>query len=165
MCTEVTDSPLSPSPPPPSSPPSPLHLPPFPLSFTLSPSHSSPSPPFPLSPLLLPSFPLLLLQYDTDFYILDKYPLAVRPFYTMPDPNDTVCLPTTCNSIFTPCAPYILWPAFMRSSHLIHHVHTRHRYVWWEINCAPLHTIPYKAIYMCNDWCSTSLMHACIALI
>ncbi|KAM6080417.1 aspartate--tRNA ligase, cytoplasmic [Theristicus caerulescens] len=25
-------------------------------------------------------------KYDTDFYILDKYPLAVRPFYTMPDP-------------------------------------------------------------------------------
>lgn len=29
-------------------------------------------------------------QYDTDFYILDKYPLAVRPFYTMPDPQDPV---------------------------------------------------------------------------
>ncbi|XP_012255412.2 aspartate--tRNA ligase, cytoplasmic [Athalia rosae] len=27
-------------------------------------------------------------KYDTDFYILDKYPLAVRPFYTMPDPNN-----------------------------------------------------------------------------
>ena len=27
-------------------------------------------------------------KYNTDFYILDKYPLAVRPFYTMPDPND-----------------------------------------------------------------------------
>ncbi|XP_033218657.1 aspartate--tRNA ligase, cytoplasmic [Belonocnema kinseyi] len=27
-------------------------------------------------------------KYDTDFYILDKYPLAVRPFYTMPDPSD-----------------------------------------------------------------------------
>ncbi|KAF5910842.1 hypothetical protein HPG69_004933 [Diceros bicornis minor] len=26
--------------------------------------------------------------YDTDFYILDKYPLAVRPFYTMPDPRN-----------------------------------------------------------------------------
>lgn len=24
-------------------------------------------------------------QYNTDFYILDKFPLAVRPFYTMPD--------------------------------------------------------------------------------
>lgn len=29
-------------------------------------------------------------KYDTDFYILDKFPLAVRPFYTMPDPNDNV---------------------------------------------------------------------------
>ncbi|XP_037767925.1 aspartate--tRNA ligase, cytoplasmic isoform X1 [Chelonia mydas] len=27
-------------------------------------------------------------KYDTDFYILDKYPLAVRPFYTMPDPGN-----------------------------------------------------------------------------
>lgn len=32
----------------------------------------------------------LLFQYDTDFYILDKFPLAVRPFYTMPDPDDGV---------------------------------------------------------------------------
>lgn len=27
-------------------------------------------------------------QYDTDFYILDKFPLAARPFYTMPDAED-----------------------------------------------------------------------------
>ncbi|CAF2106078.1 unnamed protein product, partial [Rotaria magnacalcarata] len=27
-------------------------------------------------------------KYHTDFYILDKYPLAVRPFYTMPDPDN-----------------------------------------------------------------------------
>ena len=27
-------------------------------------------------------------KYDTDFYILDKFPLGVRPFYTMPDPHD-----------------------------------------------------------------------------
>ncbi|DAZ93209.1 TPA: hypothetical protein N0F65_001561 [Lagenidium giganteum] len=27
-------------------------------------------------------------KYNTDFYILDKFPLAVRPFYTMPDPKD-----------------------------------------------------------------------------
>uniref|UniRef100_A0A915L369 Aspartyl-tRNA synthetase n=1 Tax=Romanomermis culicivorax TaxID=13658 RepID=A0A915L369_ROMCU len=27
-------------------------------------------------------------KYKTDFYILDKYPLSVRPFYTMPDPNN-----------------------------------------------------------------------------
>lgn len=33
-------------------------------------------------------------KYQTDFYIMDKYPLSVRPFYTMPDPND----PTLSNS-------------------------------------------------------------------
>jgi len=31
---------------------------------------------------------LVAAKYGTDFYILDKYPLAARPFYTMPDPND-----------------------------------------------------------------------------
>ena len=29
---------------------------------------------------------LVLQKYGTDFFILDKFPLAVRPFYTMPDP-------------------------------------------------------------------------------
>ena len=33
---------------------------------------------------------LVRAKYDTDFYILDKYPLAVRPFYTMPDPENPV---------------------------------------------------------------------------
>ena len=28
---------------------------------------------------------LIKSKYDTDFYILDKFPLAIRPFYTMPD--------------------------------------------------------------------------------
>ena len=27
---------------------------------------------------------LVLKQYGTDFYVLDQYPLAIRPFYTMP---------------------------------------------------------------------------------
>ncbi|ETN59224.1 aspartyl-tRNA synthetase [Anopheles darlingi] len=31
---------------------------------------------------------LVKAKYDTDFYILDKFPLAVRPFYTMPDPTN-----------------------------------------------------------------------------
>ena len=30
---------------------------------------------------------LVKQKYDTDFFILDKYPLDVRPFYTMPDPK------------------------------------------------------------------------------
>ncbi|VDM54449.1 unnamed protein product [Angiostrongylus costaricensis] len=28
-------------------------------------------------------------KFKTDFFILDKFPLAVRPFYTMPDPHDS----------------------------------------------------------------------------
>lgn len=27
-------------------------------------------------------------KFGTDFYIMDKYPLSVRPFYTMPDPSN-----------------------------------------------------------------------------
>ena len=33
-------------------------------------------------------------KYNTDYFILDKFPLAIRPFYTMPDPTD----PTLSNS-------------------------------------------------------------------
>jgi len=33
---------------------------------------------------------LVKAKFNTDFYILDKYPLAVRPFYTMPDPNKPI---------------------------------------------------------------------------
>jgi len=29
---------------------------------------------------------LVKAKYHTDFYIMDKYPLEIRPFYTMPDP-------------------------------------------------------------------------------
>lgn len=29
-------------------------------------------------------------KYQTDYFILDKFPLAVRPFYTMPDPKNPV---------------------------------------------------------------------------
>jgi len=31
---------------------------------------------------------LIKEKYDTDFFILDKFPLAIRPFYTMPDPSN-----------------------------------------------------------------------------
>ncbi|GAA6012722.1 hypothetical protein JCM8202_003425 [Rhodotorula sphaerocarpa] len=27
-------------------------------------------------------------KYNTDYYIIDKFPLEIRPFYTMPDPSD-----------------------------------------------------------------------------
>jgi len=33
-------------------------------------------------------------KYETDFYIVDKFPMALRPFYTMPCPED----PTLSNS-------------------------------------------------------------------
>ncbi|KAF5356230.1 hypothetical protein D9756_003807 [Leucocoprinus leucothites] len=33
-------------------------------------------------------------KYDTDYFIIDKFPMALRPFYTMPDPED----PTISNS-------------------------------------------------------------------
>ncbi|KAF9654373.1 aspartate-tRNA ligase [Thelephora ganbajun] len=33
-------------------------------------------------------------KYKTDYFIIDKFPLALRPFYTMPDPKD----PTLSNS-------------------------------------------------------------------
>jgi len=33
-------------------------------------------------------------EYDTDFFMLDKFPLHIRPFYTMPCPED----PTYSNS-------------------------------------------------------------------
>lgn len=33
---------------------------------------------------------LVKAKYDTDFYVLDKFPLAIRPFYTMPDPSNPV---------------------------------------------------------------------------
>eukprot|EP01147_Barroeca_monosierra_P005494 gene5494-7186_t len=32
---------------------------------------------------------LVKAKYGTDFYILDKFPLCIRPFYTMPDPNNS----------------------------------------------------------------------------
>ncbi|KAG5653060.1 hypothetical protein H0H81_002440 [Sphagnurus paluster] len=32
---------------------------------------------------------LIRAKYDTDYYIIDKFPMEIRPFYTMPDPEDT----------------------------------------------------------------------------
>lgn len=29
-------------------------------------------------------------KYDTDYYIIDKFPMELRPFYTMPDSEDPV---------------------------------------------------------------------------
>lgn len=38
--------------------------------------------------------PIIRSQFHTDFYVIDKFPSNVRPFYTMPDPID----PTYSNS-------------------------------------------------------------------
>jgi aspartyl-tRNA synthetase len=37
---------------------------------------------------------LVKAKYGTDYFIIDKFPMALRPFYTMPDPDD----PTLSNS-------------------------------------------------------------------
>lgn len=37
---------------------------------------------------------LVRAKYDTDYFIIDKFPMELRPFYTMPDPED----PTLSNS-------------------------------------------------------------------
>ncbi|VDN31619.1 unnamed protein product [Cylicostephanus goldi] len=50
---------------------------------------------------------LVKQKYNTDFYILDKFPLAVRPFYTMPDPHD----PKYSNS----------YDMFMRGGYTVYH--------------------------------------------
>lgn len=31
-------------------------------------------------------------KYETDYFIIDKFPMGLRPFYTMPDPEDPVRL-------------------------------------------------------------------------
>ncbi|KAJ1448325.1 hypothetical protein M885DRAFT_539552 [Pelagophyceae sp. CCMP2097] len=44
---------------------------------------------------------LVLAKYDTDFFMMDKYPLSIRPFYTMPDPETfgkVPCAETLSNS-------------------------------------------------------------------
>lgn len=92
--------------------------------------HPSPFPPHP--PLLTlpscpspccsnshsPPLPSILSQYDTDFYMLDKYPLAIRPFYTMPDPNDPVIPPQVAPLSSTSCSLCCVWPE------CVHHICT-----------------------------------------
>ena len=31
---------------------------------------------------------LVKVKYNADFFILDQYPSAIRPFYTMPSPSN-----------------------------------------------------------------------------
>jgi hypothetical protein len=55
---------------------------------------------------LTDSFTHCRAKYDTDFFILDKYPLAVRPFYTMPDPHNKKA---TRSSNYTSIIPYCIY--------------------------------------------------------
>lgn len=55
---------------------------------------------------------LVKAKYDTDFYMLDKFPLAIRPFYTMPDPHNQVSQTIQFlnkaidENVFDPVVPY-----------------------------------------------------------
>lgn len=35
-------------------------------------------------------------KYDTDYFIIDKFPMDLRPFYTMPDPVNPVRIFLLC---------------------------------------------------------------------
>jgi aspartyl/asparaginyl-tRNA synthetase len=37
-------------------------------------------------------------KFNTDYFIIDKFPMALRPFYTMPDPEDPVSIPHVSRS-------------------------------------------------------------------
>ena len=37
---------------------------------------------------------LVKQKFGADYYILDGFPADVRPFYTMPDPENPVCVST-----------------------------------------------------------------------
>jgi hypothetical protein len=64
-------------------------------------------------------------KYDTDYFIIDKFPMDLRPFYTMPDPNNPVgiflllrlshaltCVCRSCQILMTfSCAERRFYPA------------------------------------------------------
>ena len=58
---------------------------------------------------------LVKQKYKTDFYMLDKFPLAVRPFYTMPDPENPVGLLEATGDV-TPLLPSFA-TSILRSLH------------------------------------------------
>ena len=47
---------------------------------------------------------LVKAKYGTDYYILDKFPLALRPFYTMPDAKDPVSFDRTFGNPVGECS-------------------------------------------------------------
>jgi aspartyl-tRNA synthetase len=73
-------------------------------------------------------------KYGTDFFIMDKYPLAVRPFYTMPDPNVRLTdLLYCCVAVFSLCNLHTNTMSFFAQStepqtfQQLRHLHPRPR--------------------------------------
>uniref|UniRef100_A0A7S2RWB9 aspartate--tRNA ligase n=1 Tax=Rhizochromulina marina TaxID=1034831 RepID=A0A7S2RWB9_9STRA len=65
-------------------------------------------------------------KFDTDFFMMDKYPLKIRPFYTMPDPEN----PKLSNSYDL----FIRGEEIVSGAQRIHDVELlKERAAWWEI--------------------------------
>jgi aspartyl/asparaginyl-tRNA synthetase len=45
---------------------------------------------------------LIKEKYGIDYYIIDKFPMALRPFYTMADPEDAVGIHTSLHFAHRP---------------------------------------------------------------
>ncbi|KAH9944432.1 aspartate-tRNA ligase [Epithele typhae] len=61
-------------------------------------------------------------KYDTDYFIIDKFPMDLRPFYTMPDPDD----PTLSNS----------YDFFMRGEEILSGAQRIHDAPCWLRRCS-----------------------------
>jgi len=72
-------------------------------------------------------------KYGTDFFIMDKYPLAVRPFYTMPCPNN----PALSNSYDM----FIRGQEIVSGAQRVHDVNLLiERATYWKIPLASIHS-------------------------
>jgi len=78
---------------------------------------------------------LIKSSNNTDFYVIEKYPLSVRPFYTMPDPVIEQNYPEWSNS----------YDIFMRGEEIISGAQRVHD-PEMLINRAKVHEIPLKTI-------------------
>eukprot|EP00611_Tribonema_gayanum_P028148 TRINITY_DN7143_c0_g1_i3.p1 TRINITY_DN7143_c0_g1~~TRINITY_DN7143_c0_g1_i3.p1 ORF type:complete len:151 (-),score=65.64 TRINITY_DN7143_c0_g1_i3:306-758(-) len=70
-------------------------------------------------------------KFGTDFFIMDKYPLAARPFYTMPCPHD----PNLSNSFDI----FIRGEEIVSGAQRVHDVDLLiERAKWWQIPLASI---------------------------
>lgn len=67
---------------------------------------------------------LVKAKYDTDFYVLDKFPLAIRPFYTMPDPSNPVSLSLDIRFLFFKLINFKL---YLEMVQFVRHLYERRR--------------------------------------